>query len=312
MRHSRKIAFIAILVATEIAAADLAPRIAIIRASAVGPFSEASRAIVDELKRRLHQPEILTFDLDGDETRAASVLEEVRRASPQLVITVGSLATAAVLRQPADTAVVFSMVLYPRESGFLAGSRKRTTGASLDIPLDVQFTYLRSLFPEAHRVGVLYSEDETGEIVREARKAAAAHDFVLIATPVSDPSRALAELNGLMEKVDVLWSVADSHVFSPQTTSALILASLRRHVPLFGLSVAHVRAGAVAALYCDYEDIGRQTAELSLRVLAGEAPATLPVSVPRHVALALNLRSAQRLDLAIPEKLQAEAREVIR
>jgi putative ABC transport system substrate-binding protein len=73
-----------------------------------------------------------------------------------------------------------------------------------------------------------------------------------------------------------------------------------------------VRAGAVAALYCDYADIGQQTGEMALRVLRGERPGAIPVAVPRTVSLALNLRSAHHLNLDIPPALEAEAREVIR
>lgn len=312
MRPPLKSAMIAALLATQLATADLTPRIAVVRSSSVGPFTEATTAIVDELRRHLRQPEILTFDLQGDEARAVSVMADVNGMAPQLIITVGSLATAAVLHQPGEAPVVFSMVLYPSQSGFLAGAPRRSTGASLDIPLDVQFAFMRRLFPTARRVGVLYSPEETAAIVADARTAAAAHGFELVAASVNDPAHAVSELTTLMDQVDVLWSIADSHVFTPQTTSALILASLRHHVPLFGLSAAHVRAGAVAALSCDYEDVGRQTAELGLRVLAGEKPSALPPSTPRQVSLALNLRSAERLNLTVPDDLQAEAREVIR
>jgi putative ABC transport system substrate-binding protein len=183
---------------------------------------------------------------------------------------------------------------------------------SLDIPFDVQFKYLRRLFPAAHRVGVLYNVAETGALIEEARKVAAANGFSLVAEPVDDPMHAVATLDSLMTKVDVLWSLADSHVFTPQTTAALILASLRRGIPLFGLSTAHVRAGAVAALYCDYADIGRQTGQTALHILRGKQAGTIPVAMPKTVALALNLRSAQHVNLPISRELEAEAREVIR
>jgi putative ABC transport system substrate-binding protein len=115
-----------------------------------------------------------------------------------------------------------------------------------------------------------------------------------------------------MEEVDVVWSVADTHVFTPQATSALILASLRRRVPLVGLSTAHVRAGAFAALYSDYADVGAQTAALALKVLQGEAPSSLPIATPRHVGLALNLRTAGHLNLDVPADVAAEAQETVR
>ncbi len=310
-RRANTAALIGGIFIAQLVLAGVMPRVAVIKSSSVLPFNQATEAMLDGLHHDSLQPEVLTFDLDGDEARAAAVLEAVSSAHPQLVITVGSLATAAVLKASLTTPIVFSMVLYPRESGFLTASGQKT-GVSLDVPFDVQFKYLRRLCPTARRVGVLYNIGETGALVDEARRAATAKGFTLVAEPVDEPLHALATLDSLMGRVDVMWSLADSHVFTPQTTSALILASLRRGIPLFGLSTAHVRAGAVAALYLDYADIGRQTGQTALRVLHGEPAGTIPVAVPRTVALALNLRSAQHVNLPISPELEAEAREVIR
>ncbi len=186
------------------------------------------------------------------------------------------------------------------------------TGVSLDVPLDVQFAYLRRLLPTAHRIGVLYNPSETGSIVSEASAVATAHGFTLVPESVSEPAQAKAALAQLLEKSDAIWSVADSHVFTPQTTAALILEAIRRRVPLFGLSTAQVRSGATAALYCDYVDVGKQTAESALRILRGEPPDTIAVSPPRRAALAVNLRTAEHLGLHVPDDLEAEASEVIR
>ncbi|MCK6553682.1 ABC transporter substrate-binding protein [Candidatus Binatia bacterium] len=306
----RFLAILSLLVA-EWAAAGSVPRVAIVKSSSVGPFDEAMKAIVAVLAGAAPQPEVLTFDLDGDPARGAPVFADVRRAAPQLVVTIGSLATAAALKEDVAAPLVFSMVLYPQQSGFLSVPGRRVTGASLDIPLDVQFAYLRRLFPNRLRVGVLYHPAETGAVVEEARGTAARHGFELVGRQVDDPTRALAELEKLMNEVDVLWSVADGHVFTSQNTSALILATMRRGKPLFGLSTAQVRAGALAALSSDYTDIGKQTGEVAVAVLrAGDAP--VPTAVPRKVGLALNLRTAEHLGVNIPPDLQSEAREVIR
>ncbi len=311
MKRRTTFAVVVLQLVAQVALAAVAPRIVIIKSSSIGPFNEAVEALVESLRQSLRQPEILTLDLDGDPRRAGAIVAEANRSAPQLIVTVGSLATAAVLREAPTAPVVFSMVLYPLQSGFLKPA-DHATGASLDVPLQIQFAYMRRLFPSARRIGVLYHPAETGSIIEEARKVAAASGVELIAEPVSAAAHAVAAMEALMDTVDIVWSVADEHVFSPQSTSALILATLRHHTPLFGLSVAHVRAGAIAALSCDYADIGRQTAEISLRVLEREKLDGIPVSAPRTIGLALNLRSAQRLGVDIPESLQAEAREIIR
>jgi putative ABC transport system substrate-binding protein len=73
-----------------------------------------------------------------------------------------------------------------------------------------------------------------------------------------------------------------------------------------------VRSGALATLFCDYADVGRQTGELVRRVLDGARPEDLPVAGPRKVSLGLNLRTAQHLGLDVSPPLVAGALEVVR
>ena len=287
------------------------PTVVLIKTGTPKPFEIATRAITAALRASTRPPEILTFDLEGEEANAAAVFARVQRAKPDLIVTMGSLATASALANSTTEPIVFSMVLYPEQSGFLDG-RRRVTGASLDIPVDVQFAYVQRLLPNARRVGVLFHPAETGTVVEQARATAAKRGLTLVAKPVTEHDDVVDAMETLMEQVDVVWSVADGYVFTPQATSALILASLRRGVPLIGLSSAHVRAGALAAIYCDYDDVGEQTASLVLRVLQGAAPGDLPITVPRRVGLALNLRTAERLRVTLPPDVAAEAEETVR
>jgi putative ABC transport system substrate-binding protein len=307
------IALALLLAFPAVAAAALGtdPRVALVSTSSIGPFADASAAIVKGLRAGAVQPEILTFDLEGDQRNGPAVLGRLRAAAPTIVITIGSLATSVVLAEPWEIPVVFSMVLHPELSGFRPRTRA-VTGATLDIPLDRQFATLRRLLPEAKRVGVLFNRSETGGILDASAPIAQKHGFTLRSREVEDPTKAVALLGELMQDVDVIWNVADSHVFTPQTTSSLILDSLRRGIPMLGLSVAHVRTGTLAALYCDYRDVGAQSAELALRVLRGEDARQIAPTAPRKVALALNLRTAQHLGLKIAPEVEREATEVVR
>lgn len=291
--------------------ADAQVRVALLRSSAPGPFTDAATALERALREGRRQPEILTFDLGGDPASVAAAMERVRQSAPAVVVTMGSLATSLALEAspPLDAPIVFSMVLYPAASGFLRRGRA-VTGASLDVPLQLQFGMVRRLLPEARRVGVLHSE-ETASVVASAKEVAERVGLQLIGEPVDEPSRAPLVLDSLVHKIDVLWTVADGGVFTPQTTPALLLAALRSRKPMVGLSPGQVRSGALAAFVVDYEDVGRQTADLVTSILDGRRAAELPVTVPRQVKLALNLRTAELLHLSVPPDLLDEARVLV-
>lgn len=287
------------------------PRLAILKSSQLEPFEMATAAITEGLAKQPVQPEVLTFDLGGEAANAPSVLAQLEAALPQLVITVGTLATEVMLHAPGNVPVIFTMVLYPEQSGFLRSSSHPVAGVSLDIPLAVQFSYLRQLLPKAQRLGVLYSAGETGAIVEAARKVTVGFGFELRAQEVGSAAEVVDALNKLLPQVDAMWSVADSNVFTSQTTPAIILAALRQGLPLFGISTAQVRAGAVLSLSADYADIGRQTAEYVNRALGGADLASLPVATPRTTLLTLNEKTAHHLGFPLPPDLKAAASEVL-
>lgn len=294
-----------------VAAADAQARVAVLRTGRSGPFVEATSALERALRADRRQPEVLTFDLDGGPADIVSAMERVRRSAPKVIVSVGSLATSLALETspPLEAPIVFSMVLYPAASGFLSSGRVMT-GASLDVPAEMQFAMLQRLLPAARRIGVLYSS-ETASVVAAARPAAERLGLQLVAEPVDEPSRAIAVLDLLMAKIDALWTVADGGVFTSQTTPALLLAALRSRKPMIGLSPGQVRSGALAAFVVDYDEVGRQTAEIVTSLLDGRQPGEVPVTTPRRVTLALNLRTAELLHVKVPQDVLGDAQVLV-
>ena len=145
------------------AAAVNRPTVALLKSSSIPPFEQATAAIVRGLSRDPLQPEILTFDLEGDLAKGAAAMARIHQSDARLVITVGSLATSVALDDPDPLPTIFSMVLYPAQSGFIGRSGRHVTGASLDVPARVPFAYLRRLVPSMKRIGVLYSPAENSK-----------------------------------------------------------------------------------------------------------------------------------------------------
>jgi putative ABC transport system substrate-binding protein len=283
-----------------------------LKSSSIPPFQKASDTIVAALRADPLQPEIITFDLQGDIAAGSAALKTFHAAGVHLVVAIGSLATSVAVEDPTPLPVVFAMVLYPEASGFFAKPGSEVTGASLDIPPEVTLRHLKRLLPTARRIGVLYNPRETGRAVDAARSAAAAAGLEIVTAAVDDPAGALNGLKELIGKIDALMAVADTHVFGPQTTPALMLSALQNHLPVFGLSGAQVRGGALAALSADPAENGGQAAVLALRVLRGEKPRAIPMTHPARLGLVLNAQVARRLDIVLPTAVEAEAAEVIR
>jgi putative ABC transport system substrate-binding protein len=287
------------------------PRVAVVFSSQLGPFVEAGTALQAALRASVVQPEVLTFDLDGKRENGPTVLAQVRAATPALIMPVGTLATSVVVAEPWPVPIVFAMVLYPYQSGFVGSTRPDVTGASLDVPFDEQFGLLTRLAPKVQRIGIVSHPEETGTVVKAARQAAEKAGLRLEVRDVDKPENAVPVFEKLLTEVDAMIAVADSHVFTAETTGPLILAALRERVPLLGLSAAQVRSGALAALTSDYAENGRQAAVLAVRVLQGERAGSIAPTVPQHLSVTLNARTADHLGLTVDPALERNATTVI-
>jgi putative tryptophan/tyrosine transport system substrate-binding protein len=93
---------------------------------------------------------------------------------------------------------------------------------------------------------------------------------------------------------------------------ALIVTLAARHqLPAVYFARYFVAAGGLIAYGPDFLDQCRRAAGYVDRVLKGEKPADLPVQAPTRYELAINLKTARALGLAVPDKLLALADEVI-
>jgi putative ABC transport system substrate-binding protein len=73
-----------------------------------------------------------------------------------------------------------------------------------------------------------------------------------------------------------------------------------------------VEQGALVSYGVSYHEIGRLSAKYVQRVLAGTSPRNLPVESLSRLELAVNLKTARELGLAIPQSVLFRADKVIK
>ena len=260
------------------------------------------------------EAEFFTVQLESDVNSFAHQLDSVRSLKPAILVTVGSAATRITQDNIKNTPIVFSSVMYPVISGFVKSLDQpgnRITGASLDIPANIQFRYFRQIIPGLKNIGVLYTSN-TAVLIPPARVVASEMGMTLTAIEISSPRDVPKALDSLSTVADGLWSVADQNLFDPQTTKYILLNSLRRGIPFMGFSRYVVESGALFALDFDYKAIGRQAGEITVRILEGSSPATIPVTTPDIIWFHYNENTARHVHVEMPPDLVAIAKEVYR
>jgi putative ABC transport system substrate-binding protein len=241
-------------------------------------------------------------------------LDSIKSIRPTIVLTVGSAATKFAQDQLGDVPIVFSAVMYPAVSGFiesLTRPGRNITGASLDIPADIQFSKFKQIVPNLKRIGVMYT-DNTASLIPTAMVVARNMELTLVPIKIGDVTEIPDALDSLAGSVEGIWSVADPNLFSPQSTKFILLNCLRKGIPFMGFSRYVVESGALFALDFDYKAIGRQTGEIANRIIAGEKAGDISVTHPNIIWFHCNTKTAEHLGISIPEELVAVAKEVYR
>ncbi|MBI4830383.1 MAG: ABC transporter substrate-binding protein [Candidatus Lindowbacteria bacterium] len=277
-------------------------------------YNTAINGFLDVFSEQRIKCKALTYNLEGQTDEGTQIITKIRAFKPDLILTVGSRATGVMSKSFRDTPIVFSMVLYPVASAFVANMEKpgaNVTGAAMDVPIERQLRTLSRIVPRLKRVGVLYNPDETLPVIEEARRVAKAMNMQMIAESVdaeSDVPDALGKLE--KQKIDALWSVADGKVFTRPSTRYIIEYVLHRGIPFMGPHNGFVKAGALVALTADYRENGRQAGEIAIQIVNGARPENVPVAIPRKVEMALNLQVANNIGLKIPQSIISDASQV--
>ncbi len=280
-------------------------------------LTSTARAISGARSTVRSRHEAATFHrihIGADQESHTAGIDSIRGLRPDILVTIGSAATQIARDSFDDVPIVFSGVKYPVMSGFVHSMDRpgaRITGASLDIPADIQFRYFRQIIPDLKQIGVLYTSN-TAKLIAPARVIAAEMGLELVAIEITSRRDLPKALDSLTKHTQGLWSVADQNLFDPQSTKYILLNSLRNGLPFMGFSRYVVESGALFALDFDYKAIGRQAGTIAGEVLAGADPGRIRITTPDIIWFHYNENTAKHVRVEVPPELVAIAKEVYR
>jgi putative ABC transport system substrate-binding protein len=255
---------------------------------------------------------------DGDYDRLPAMAADLVASKPAVIVTTGGPRTVRAIRN-VDKAVplVFSSGTDPVADG-LVESLARPGGATTGVfvrtttlgPKRLQL--LREIAPSAERVGFLInpSSDIAG-IQAEEMKAVTDRTTIQLrvyraGTP-AELDRAFAAMSE--DGIHALLMSADS--FFQVRREQIVALAARHALPTMFEYPEFVRAGGLASYAVSLGEVWGQMGSYVARILDGTRPADLPIVQPATSELAINLRTARLLGVAIPTALLARADEVI-
>ncbi len=267
------------------------PHLLLIVSSGDNPFF---RRTIGQIRQRLDGPLAEIVDLLSKDIEARR--EQLAGAS--LIVTLGARAMRQVsglnLKRPLLHAYL-TRYQYLSDPP-LPGSHSLL----LDQPLQRYLRFDR-LLTGARKVGLLNLP--VAAFDEESLRRIGKREQLELLQKVLQPEHAnpVAAVRQVLQKSDNLLAIPAPEIYNRKTLKGILLAAYRLRKPVISYSPAHVRAGALGALYATPEQIGDQIADIALSWLQGEAPAA-PYSLARYFEIDINRQVASALGMEPPER----------
>ena len=262
---------------------------------------------VDELAKQGYvEGKNIEIDLQNaqGEQRNLKTISQQLAESSDVVLAIATPSAQSLANTTQTTPVIFSAVTDP-VSAKLVESREHpggnvtgTSDQSSDA-ISTQINLIKKVLPKAKTIGILYTQSEPNSVVQkdEAKRLLEEKGFTVVEKTILDSNNVKAAAEILMAEVDMVFVPTDNIISSTMETVKQV--SIKHKVPVFGGSTEMIAVGGLYNYGTNYEELGRQTARMLIRVLKGEKPENIAVELPEKLELHTNQEMADALGIDI-------------
>ena len=262
---------------------------------------------VDELAKQGYVEgkniEIDFQNAQGEQRNLKTISQQLVESS-DVVLAIATPSAQSLANTTQTTPVIFSAVTDP-VSAKLVDSREHpggnvtgTSDQSSDA-ISTQINLIKKVLPKAKTIGILYTQSEPNSVVQkdEAKRLLEEKGFTVVEKTILDSNNVKAAAESLMAEVDMVFVPTDNIISSTMETVKQV--SIKHKVPVFGGSTEMIAVGGLYNYGTNYEELGRQTARMLVRVLKGEKPENIAVELPEKLELHTNQEMADALGIDI-------------
>jgi putative tryptophan/tyrosine transport system substrate-binding protein len=253
------------------------------------------------------------------EQPTVELARDVVRSKPDLIFAV-THAWVQLLKPLTATIPIVATMADPVGFGFVASLAHpggNITGASVDAGPEIvtkRLELLKEAFPQASRVGVLAARGSGGNPYSEQLQKAAQRLGLLLLVPRLEGTLQEIEHRRFFEVMaqehaDSLYVVGNEESWVYRRL--IVELAEKNRLPAIYLFRDYVQAGGLMAYSHDEVELWTRTAGYVAQILNGASPGDIPIHQATKFELAINVKAANAIGLAIPPSLLARADEVI-
>jgi putative tryptophan/tyrosine transport system substrate-binding protein len=253
----------------------------------------------------------------GDIDRLSKLASELVETHPDVIVAVTPPAVAATKVATQTIPIVMAIVSSPVELGYVESLARPGSNITGPSPIHNEIAakrvqLIKEMIPELSVVGILWNEKNPTNALRVqlAEQAAKSLSIQIRSFPMRAPEDLKPVLHKVVEEhIGALLVEGDALFFDRRAD--VIAFSLASRIPTFHVWPEEATDGAVAAYGPELADQYRQAAVYVVRILAGAAPADLPVDQASRFQFVLNMKTAKAIGLKIPASTLLRADKII-
>lgn len=278
-----------------------------------GAFNDMKDGFIEELRAKGYTEDkcdIVVKSAQGDTATLNTICQEMVDSRMDLVATIATPATQAMVNMDSDIPVVFISVSAPVAAGVTSNMEKpdkNATGTSNAIPVSDIFNLSDSLTPGNKTYGLIYNTGEVNSVntVKDAKSYLDGKGLKYVEAVVTNSSEIQQAAESLVGSVDAIFVPNDSVV---QSGMAQITEITRKNkIPVYACSATTVQSGAFATVAMNDKQIGSQSADMAVEILGGRKIADVPSVVVPASGTVINQNTMEALGVTIPDSVKSTA-----
>ena len=282
-----------------------------------GPFVEAFRRGLKEFGWVEGQNVAIEYRwADGNLERLPSLVSDLLKAPLDVIVVAGGPSVRAARAATQVVPIVAAITADPVAAGFAASLARpggNITGSAVefDALATKQLQILKETVPKAARVAFLLDHATINDVLVQAIEPAARtlrlKGRVFKIRDLIDIEAAFETARG--ERMDAIY-VSPSPTFSRHKERLAELA-IKHRLPGIYEDKTYVQVGGLMSYGPDFAQLHHRAASYVDRILKGAKPGDLPIEQPTKFELAINLKAAKAIGLAVPSSVLGRADQVI-
>lgn len=278
-----------------------------------GAFNDMREGFIEELRNSGYSEDMLEIDYkcaQGDATNLQTIAQSMADGSYDLICTIATPATQAVVNLGIDTPDIFIAVSAPVAAGILSDLEtpdKNATGTSNAIPVSDIFELAETLTPARSNYGFIYCTSEVNSVntIEAAKAYCDENNISYTEATVTNSSEVQQAAQSLVGSVDAIFIPNDSVIQASMTLVTEIARDAK--IPVYGSSATMVDSGAFATVAIGDKEIGAMSAEMAIKVIEGASVSDIPSVVVPASATVINNQTLEALEIELPQEIKDTA-----